>query len=97
MDNEISMEQRLSRIEQLLAGQKNVLTFDEACTFTGISGRTCTNSLAGAAYRITSPAAKTSISTAPNWSADFSATRIKTADEMEQEAANYVINPRSSS
>ena len=23
--------------------------------------------------------------------------RIKTADEMEQEAANYVINPRSSS
>ena len=37
-------------------------------------GRTCTNSPAGAAYRITSPAAKTSISTAPNWSADFSAT-----------------------
>ena len=37
MANEISMEQRLTRIEQLLAGQKNVLTFDEACTFTGIS------------------------------------------------------------
>lgn len=37
MNNEISMEQRLSRIEQLLTGQKNVLTFDEACTFTGIS------------------------------------------------------------
>ena len=31
------MEQRLNRIEQLLAGQKNVLTFDEACTYTGIS------------------------------------------------------------
>ena len=37
MENEISMEQRLNRIEQLLAGQKNVLTFDEACTYTGIS------------------------------------------------------------
>ncbi len=35
MENEISMEQRLNRIEQLLAGQKNVLTFDEA--YTGIS------------------------------------------------------------
>ena len=30
MEHEISMEQRLNRIEQLLAGQKNVLTFDEA-------------------------------------------------------------------
>ena len=37
MEHEISMEQRLNRIEQLLAGQKNVLTFDEACTYTGIS------------------------------------------------------------
>ena len=37
MQNEISIEQRLGRIEQLLLGQKNVLTFDEACLFTGIS------------------------------------------------------------
>ena len=44
MENEISMEQRLNRIEQLLAGQKNVLTFDEACTLTpGFPGRTCTS------------------------------------------------------
>ena len=28
MQNEISIEQRLGRIEQLLLGQKNVLTFD---------------------------------------------------------------------
>ena len=37
MEHEISMEQRLNRIEQLLAGQKNGLTFDEACTYTVIA------------------------------------------------------------
>lgn len=37
MSGEDRMEQRLNRIEELLTGQKNVLTFDEACTFTGIS------------------------------------------------------------
>lgn len=37
MNNEHSTEQRLDRIERLLIGQKNVLTLDEACHYTGIS------------------------------------------------------------
>lgn len=37
MKKEIDLEQRLDKIEGLLMGQKSVLTFDEACSFTGYS------------------------------------------------------------
>ena len=36
MDN-IKLDERLERIEKLLLGSKKVLTFDEACDYTGIS------------------------------------------------------------
>ena len=36
MDN-LSILERLDRLEKLLIGQKEVLTFDEACDYTGIS------------------------------------------------------------
>ncbi|GAA3552527.1 helix-turn-helix domain-containing protein [Snuella lapsa] len=36
MDNLLILE-RLDRLEKLLIGQKEVLTFDEACDYTGIS------------------------------------------------------------
>lgn len=36
MDN-IKLEQRLDRIEKLLVSNKTVLTFEEACDYTGIS------------------------------------------------------------
>ncbi len=36
MDN-IQLDQRLDRIERLLLNNKTVLTFDEACDYTGIS------------------------------------------------------------
>ncbi len=36
MDN-INLDERLERIEKLLLGSKKVLTFDEACDYTGIS------------------------------------------------------------
>jgi len=36
MDN-IKLEQQLDRIERLLVSNKKVLTFDEACDYTGIS------------------------------------------------------------
>lgn len=32
-----NIEKKLLSIEKLLLGQKNVLTFDEACKFTGLS------------------------------------------------------------
>ncbi|SFJ61569.1 helix-turn-helix transcriptional regulator [Olleya namhaensis] len=35
--NNIKLEERLDRIERLLVGNKTVLTFDEACDYTGIS------------------------------------------------------------
>ena len=33
----INIEEKLVSIEKLLLGQKNVLTFDEGCEFTGLS------------------------------------------------------------
>ena len=33
----INIEEKLESIEKLLLGQKNVLTFDEGCKFTGLS------------------------------------------------------------
>ncbi|MBA6316268.1 helix-turn-helix transcriptional regulator [Cellulophaga baltica] len=36
MDN-IKLDERLNRIEKLLISNKTVLTFDEACDYTGIS------------------------------------------------------------
>ena len=38
MDNLLILE-RLDRLEKLLIGHKEVLTFDEACDYTGISRR----------------------------------------------------------
>ena len=35
--NNLKLEERLDRIEKLLAFNKKVLTFDEACEYTGIS------------------------------------------------------------
>lgn len=36
-DMSINIEEKLVSIEKLLLGQKNVLTFDEGCEFTGLS------------------------------------------------------------
>lgn len=35
--NNLKLEERLDRIERLLVSNKKVLTFDEACDYTGIS------------------------------------------------------------
>lgn len=35
--NDLNLEERLMRIEQLLAANKEVLTLEEACDYTGIA------------------------------------------------------------
>ena len=74
MEHEISMEQRLNRIEQLLAGQKNVLTFDEACTYTGISRTYMYKLTCGSRIPHYKPNGKNIYSTGRSWSADCSKT-----------------------
>ncbi len=37
MMNDLNLEERLKRIEQLLVANKEVLTLEEACQYTGIS------------------------------------------------------------
>ncbi|CAL2080299.1 helix-turn-helix domain-containing protein [Tenacibaculum dicentrarchi] len=93
MDN-IQLDQRLDRIERLLLNNKTVLTFDEACDYTGISRSYM--------YKMTStgiiPHSKPN-----NKKIFFSKEKLdvwllnnhkKSTSEIEKEALNYVLNKR---
>ncbi|EPR74126.1 putative excisionase [Winogradskyella psychrotolerans RS-3] len=94
MDNLMILE-RFNRLEKLLAGRKEVLTFNEACDYTGISRSYL--------YKLTSsgkiPHSK------PNGKMLFFEKRKlvewllqnkhKSQDEIEMEAAAYAMNKKS--
>ncbi|QXP52553.1 MULTISPECIES: AlpA family transcriptional regulator [unclassified Cellulophaga] len=91
MDN-IKLDERLNRIEKLLISNKTVLTFDEACDYTGISRSYM--------YKLTStgeiPNSK------PNGKIIFFDKKLldqwllrnkrKSTSELEKEALNYTLN-----
>ena len=93
MDNSLILE-RFNRLEKLLTGQKEVLTFNEACDYTGISRRYL--------YKLTSsgkiPHSK------PNGKMLFFEKRKlvewllqnkrKSEDEIEAEAVAYAMNKK---
>ena len=93
MDNSLIIE-RFNRLEKLLAGHKEVLTFNEACDYTGISRSYL--------YKLTSlgkiPHSK------PNGKMLFFEKRKlvewllqnkrKSQDEIEAEAVAYTMNKR---
>lgn len=93
MDNSLILE-RFNRLEKLLTGQKEVLTFNEACDYTGISRSYL--------YKLTSsgkiPHSK------PNGKMLFFEKRKlvewllqnkrKSQDEIEAEAVSYVMNKK---
>ena len=82
---------RLDRIERAAIAQKNVLTFDEACNYTGISKSFM--------YKLTSlgkiphfkPNGKMIYFNRVEVEAWLQKNPIKTADEIQQEAANYAV------
>ena len=91
MDN-IKLDERLNRIEKLLISNKTVLTFDEACDYTGISRSYM--------YKLTStgeiPNSK------PNGKIIFFDKKLldqwllrnkrKSTSELEKEALNYTLS-----
>ena len=85
-----SVEQRLDSIERLLRGQKPVLTFDEGCEFTGLSKSYM--------YKLThrnkiphfKPHGKNIYFSREELEKWLLQNPVKTADALEQEAANYV-------
>lgn len=89
-----SVEQRLDTIERLLRGQKPVLTFEEGCEFTGLSKSYM--------YKLThrnriphfKPHGKNIYFSREELEKWLMKNPMKTAEAVEQEAANYVARNR---
>jgi len=90
----IEIEKRLSKIENLLQSQKNVLTFDEGANFMGLSKSHL--------YKLTSagnvphykPRGKMVYFDRAELEIWLKENRIKTSAEIEQEASTYVTTNR---
>lgn len=90
MSENQSVEQRLDTIERLLRGQKSVLTFEEGCEFTGLSKSYM--------YKLThrnqipffKPHGKNIYFSREELEKWLLKNPVKTAEAVEQEAANYV-------
>lgn len=94
MTNDL-IEKRLEKIENLLMGQKDVFTFEECCQYTGISKTymyklTCTNKIPHS-----KPHGKTIYFSKEEIDRWLLKNPIKTAEQLEQEAATYVVSPNS--
>jgi excisionase family DNA binding protein len=92
MNNDL-IEKRLEKIENLLIGQKNVFTFEECCRYTGISKTymyklTCTNKIPHF-----KPHGKTIYFSKEEIDKWLLKNPIKTTEQIEQEAATYVVSP----
>ncbi len=89
-----SVEQRLDTIERLLRGQKPVLTFEEGCEFTGLSKSYM--------YKLThrnriphfKPHGKNIYFSREELEKWLLKNPVKTAEAVEQEAANYIVRNR---
>jgi excisionase family DNA binding protein len=92
MDNNNVIEKRLEKIENLLLGQKDVFTFEECCRYTGISKTymyklTCTNRIPH--FKPHGKSIYFSKEEIDRW---LMQNPIKTTDEIEREAATYLMN-----
>lgn len=79
--------QRLERIENLLRGQKNILSFDEAAVYTGISKSYLYKLTAGCKVPHYKPEGKTLYFDRMELETWLRRNRVKTVDEIEKEAA----------
>lgn len=90
MDN-LKLEQRLDRIERLLVSNKTVLTFDEACDYTGISRSYLYKLTSAGEIPFSKPNGKIiffSKEKLDNW---LLQNKRKSSSEIEQEALSYSL------
>lgn len=90
MDN-IKLDERLSRIENLLLGTKKVLTFDEACDYTGISRSYMYKLTSANLISFSKPNGKIIFFSKEKLDAWLLSNGKKSALEIKKEANDYVL------
>jgi len=90
--DKIELDERLSRIEKLLLSKKEVLTFDEACEYTGISRSYLYKLTSGGKVPFSKPNGKMiyfDIRKLKDW---MLSNGRKSKEEIEIESLNYSFN-----
>jgi excisionase family DNA binding protein len=85
--------QQLTRIEQLLAGQKETLTLEEASAYSGISKSYLYKLTSSGSIPHYKPEGKTIFFDRAELNAWLKRNRVKTTVEIAEEAAAYVNKP----
>ncbi len=86
--------QRLERIEMLLRGQKDTLTFDEAAAYIGISKSYLYKLTAGCKVPHYKPEGKTLYFDRVELETWLRRNKVKTVDEIERDAAAKVLTSK---
>lgn len=87
---------QLDRIERLLAGQKNTLTFDETSAYSGISKSYLYKLTSAGSIPHYKPEGKTIYFDRSELDSWLKRNRVKTSEEIEREASTFVTTGRHS-
>lgn len=90
MDN-LKLEERLDRIERLIISNKKVLTFDEACDYTGLSRSYLYKLTSSGVIPHSKPNGKVIFFDKEKLNKWLLKNARKSAGEIKEEALNYVI------
>ena len=83
------LKEQLDRIEILLSTQKEILTFDEVCTYTGMSRSHLYKLTSTGKIPHSKPTGKLIFFDRIELESWLKKNRIKTSEELEQEASSY--------
>jgi len=87
--NKLKIEERLNRIERLIISNKKVLTFGEACDYTGISRSYLYKLTSSGVIPYSKPNGKVIFFDKEKLNKWLLKNARKSADEIEEEALNY--------
>lgn len=90
MDN-LKIEERLDRIERLIISNKRVLTFDEACDYTGLSRSYLYKLTSSGVIPHSKPNGKVIFFDKEKLNQWLLKNARKSADEIKEDALNFVI------
>lgn len=92
--NNINLEQRLDRIERLLVSNKKVLTFEQACDYTGISRSYLYKLTSQNKVPFSKPNGKVIFFDKEKLDTWLLQNSSKSQNEIEQEALNYTLSKK---